>query len=480
MTLKETVEHRSSGDTPAAIERDVLGNWAEHVVSYDAQDLPADVAHVTKLSILDTIGVMIAATSLSPLVTPVVDFATEAGGKEQSTVAVFGQKIPVHLAAFTNGAMAHCLDYDDLTYDIAQHPSSSTVPVAIAMAEHHGDVSGEELLAAVAIGNDLSTRMGDSIVWKSDWFTTPLFGYFSAVATASRVAGLNVDQTFNAFGIAFCQAGGTLEMRRSTGSDIAGMYGAWPNKTAAIAVDLASRGVPGIARALEGETGLYEVYFDGEYDRSALTQDLGVVFRGDRVSFKPWPSCGLTHNPIHATLDVLRRNSVASDEIAEIHVKTGNENSWALCRPLADRRHPITAMDARYSIPYTVAVAAVTGGVTLGDFTDEALEREDVATMADKVVAVFDESLRSSELIPPVLVEAETTDGRRYEQTASLSYGRDPENPMSESDIVEKFRDCANFSARPFSSDQVEQIIDSILRLETLENASLLGRLLAP
>jgi 2-methylcitrate dehydratase PrpD len=464
---------------------DIGLTWARHAIGYQAGDLPAPVAHITKLSILDTLGVMLAASSFSAsILEPVVGFVQDSGGRPQSTVAVFGPKVPTALAAFANGAMAHCLDYDDLTHDIALHPSSSTVPIALATAERvSGDgraVAGRELLAAVAIGNDLSTRLGDSIVWKSDWFTTPLFGYFSATLTAARLAGLDVDRAFNAVGIAFCQAAGTLEMRRSTGSDIAGIYGAWPNQASAVAVELAARGVPGIARSFEGETGLYQVYFGGEYDRSQLTDGLGDDFRGDRVSFKPWPACGITHNPIQGVLDLVVDHDLGPEDLAEVRVVTGNENCWALCEPLEVRRRPPTAMDARYSIPYTVAAAAVTRDVRLSDFTPDALRRGDVAAVADRVVPVFDERLHRAEPIPPATVEIDTTDGRTLRTTVDVSYGRAPDRPMTEADVVAKFRDCASFAAVPFPESRVDEIVDAVLGLEDLPDAGAIAPLLVP
>ncbi|HEY8547428.1 MAG TPA: MmgE/PrpD family protein [Acidimicrobiales bacterium] len=476
---------------------DVGLDWARHAIAFDAARLPEPVAHITKLSILDTLGVMLAATAFSEsILRPVVGFVQDSAGRPQSSVAVFGPKVPTAMAAFANGAMAHCLDYDDLTHDIALHPSSSTVPIALAMAERvssaagepggtgeplaSGPVPGRELLAAVAIGNDLSTRLGDSIVWKSDWFTTPLFGFFSATLTAARIAGLDVDRAFNAVGIAFCQAAGTLEMRRSTGSDIAGIYGAWPNHGAAVAVELAARGVPGIARAFEGETGLYQVYFGGEYDRSQLVDGLGEDFRGDRVSFKPWPACGITHNPIQAVIDLVVDHDLSPDDLAEIRVLTGNENCWALCEPLDVRRRPPTAMDARYSIPYTVAAAAVTRDVRLGDFTADALRRPDVAAVADRVVPVFDPELRRSEPIPPATVQIDTTDGRTLRTTVEVSYGRAPDRPMTEADVVAKFRDCASFAAVPFPDARVDEIVDAVLGLEDLPDAGVLAPLLVP
>ena len=53
----------------------------------------------------------------------------------------FGGRVPAPMAAFANGALAHALDYDDLT-PWGQHSGSSIVPAVLAVAERHGAVSG--------------------------------------------------------------------------------------------------------------------------------------------------------------------------------------------------------------------------------------------------------------------------------------------------------------------------------------------------
>ena len=54
-------------------------------------------------------------------------------------------------AVLANGALAHALDFED-AYDVApSHPNAAVVPVAIGLAQHLGGISGEDLIAAIAV-----------------------------------------------------------------------------------------------------------------------------------------------------------------------------------------------------------------------------------------------------------------------------------------------------------------------------------------
>lgn len=52
---------------------------------------------------------------MEPAVKALVDLVVENGGKPESTIFGFGGKAPAAMAALANGAMSHCLDFDDQT-----------------------------------------------------------------------------------------------------------------------------------------------------------------------------------------------------------------------------------------------------------------------------------------------------------------------------------------------------------------------------
>ena len=196
---------------------------------------------------------------------------------------------------------------------------------------------------------------------------------------------LNADQTDRAFGIAFLQAGGT-ERVTAPDSNIRGMYAGFVGKTGVLAALMAQRGILGPRGCLESPDGLFDVYFQGAYDREALVDRLGSEFELINLSFKPWPACAFAHPYIDAMLDLVSEHRLRADQIERIEVFSGEMNR-DLCKPIdvAKGQVPKTTNDAKRSIPFNVAVAALKGTVTFRDFTPEGLRDPEVLRMAEKV-----------------------------------------------------------------------------------------------
>jgi len=136
---------------------------ARHVVGTGFDDLPVPVVDVTRRSLLDAIGVTLAASSLGEGASAFAELARGAQSERGATVIGFGFKAAPEMAAFANGAMAHALDYED-TFDAAlMHPNAAVIPAALAVAESLGTVSGRDLIAAIAVGADLTCRLGAAV-----------------------------------------------------------------------------------------------------------------------------------------------------------------------------------------------------------------------------------------------------------------------------------------------------------------------------
>ena len=152
------------------------------------------------------------------------------------------------MAALANGAMIHCLDYDDQT-PWGQHSGSSLLPAVFAAAERRGGVSGKQMITAVAVGQDIFNRMRQHVEWKKDWNFSTVMGVISATAATVRdVLGLSRDQIAHSFGIASMQCCGTMNVIHSVGGDLRAMYAAFPAKGAVLAAILAQKGVTGRSR----------------------------------------------------------------------------------------------------------------------------------------------------------------------------------------------------------------------------------------
>lgn len=455
---------------------DLVHHLADAVVHTRYAKLPADAVEAAKKSILDTLGVILAASGMEPAVQGVVDLVRESGGRPESSVLAFGGKAPAIMAAFANGAMAHCLDYDDQT-PWGQHASSSIIPAAFAVAERKGGVPGRDMIAAVAAGQDIFARLRCNVGWRKDWNLSSVMGVFAATAAAGRVLGLSREQMKNAFGIASMQSCGVMEVVCGTGSDLRGMYAGFSAKGAVMAALLAEKGTTGVESLFEGKYGFFNTYFDGKYDRDKILEDLGGDYQGGGTLYKLWPSVGTAHSHIHATIDLMTHHDLNLEDIDEIRVYVGDYHDL-MCRPLEARRSPTTLVDAKFSLPFLVAIAAVRRGMSVSDFTAQAMKDPRVLVVAQKVVPVQDETLDWKLELPPGRVEIIMRDGRRFEKVGTNVPGSS-EAPMTWDDIARKFGDCASVATAPPSMDQVIRVQQLTRDLESLSNVTELLHVLA-
>ena len=398
-----------------APHRDLVEHFAHHIAGATYDQLPPAAREAAKKSILDTLGVILAASGMEPGVHGVIDLVREAGGRPESTVLAFGDRVPALWAAFANGAMAHCLDFDDQT-PWGQHSASSIVPAALAVAERRGGVSGKELITAVAVGQDVFARMRRNVGWRKDWNLSTVLGVFAATAATSHVLDLTEAQVAHALGVASMQSSGVMEIVAGIGSNLRALYAGFSAKGAVLATLLAEKGVTGVEHLFEGEYGVFATYFGGRYDRDAMLMDLGRDFQGSSTLYKLWPAVGTSHGHISATIGLVVDNDIAAEDIAEIRVHVGDYHEL-MCRPLEVRNAPTTLVDAKFSLPFLVAVAAVRRGVGVSDFSDQGLRSPEVLAVAQKVVPVADASLNWDLDLPTGRVEIVLRDGRRFART---------------------------------------------------------------
>ncbi|MFH1087363.1 MAG: MmgE/PrpD family protein [Chloroflexota bacterium] len=462
----------------ANMKEDVVWTLAKNLVKVRYEDLPMEAVEATRKSALDTLGVILAASGTTPGLKGLVELVKEGGGRKESTVLGFGVKAPAWMAAFANGAMVHCLDYDDIHYYSKGHPSANTVPSAFAVAERLGKVNGKDFITAVALGSDLFSRLSFSVGLQTGWHATALFGVFASAAASGKLLGLNEEQMVDALGLAFCQAAGTQELRFGVGSDIGGMRDAFPNKGGVLAALLAQKGIRGVRTCLEGKAGLYNCYFGGDYDRNALTAELGKRFHGADMGYKAWPACGGTHPYIYTVLGMVSEYDIKPEDVREITVFVGNE-SQNLCEPLEGRRRPTTSMDAKFSIPFTVGVAVARRKVGIGDYSAAGLKDPAALALAQKVTPKFDADYNVSRAIRPAKIEIITNSGKSYSKRTEFPYGH-PKNPVTREDHLNKFRDCVGYAARPVPKENVEKAIALVDRLEEATDVSRVIRLLTP
>jgi 2-methylcitrate dehydratase PrpD len=455
-----------------------INDLVKHFINTQYDNLPAAAVESAKREVLDSLATALGGSGKEG-VKELVDVVKEWGGKRQSTIFAYGIKCPAPNAAQVNATMIHALDYDDGHQAALVHVGCVAVATAFAVAERMGGVSGKDFITAIALGGDFMARLGlagrpGKTALSSGWHPTTLLGHLAAAAIAGKIMKLNEEKMTNALGLAYHQSGGAgpgvadgaLAKRMGPG------FAAKAGITAAL---MAERGITGEKDPLEGKTGLFNTYMGGDYDPEILTADLGKRFEGTNITNKPYPCCGLTHACIDAVLALKARHSIEVQQIKEI-IAYGGHSVYDLSQPPEVKRRPRTIIDAQFSVPWVVATAAVRGAVTPGDFTDEAIIRQEILEAAGKV---------SGKLVPemnrhgvgPGGVIIKMKDGAEYREEVAHCLGS-VERPMTLKDITKKFRECVVGSISPMTKETVDKVIEMVGRLEKLSDATEIIRLL--
>ncbi|MBN1188116.1 MAG: MmgE/PrpD family protein [Dehalococcoidales bacterium] len=445
--------------------------FAQYLVNTTYDDLPAEAVEAVKKEIIDSLATAIGGSSKAGI-RELVDIVKEWGGRDQSAIIGYDLKCPAPHAAQVNGTMIHALDYDDGHREALVHIGCVAVSTCFAMAERMGGVSGKELIATMALGGDFESRLGLAIRPVSGnrtvgWHPTTLFGVLGSAVMAGKLLHLDQDRMINAMGLAYHQCSGSGSgvsdgaLAKRMGPGLASRAGI----TAAL---MAERGITGARDPLEGPSGLFNIYFNGNYDPQKLTSDLGKNFEGARLDFKRYPCCGFTHAFINAALFLKSKYNIRPEHIQEVIVYAG-ETAYGFCQPLEIKRSPRNIVDAQFSVPWTVAVALVKGNVTLEDFSPEGIKNPAVLSFAPKITALLDPGLNRHGVSPARI--SMLLKNRMGEIEKVEAFHESGETPLSFEECSAKFRDCASFSIKPLTPGVIDDVIGSVDRLEKLDDA---------
>ena len=445
-------------------EKHLSRELAVFIVNARYEHLDNKTIQQTRFALLDALGVSIAATTLGEGVNTFIEWVREENA--QGPCKVFARELTTSpsLAAFANGALAHALDFEDAHDKALVHPNAAVVPAVLAVGQSLPSVSGQELLTAIAVGCDVTCRLGFAVAGTLDqfsWYPPPILSAYGATAAASKLLGLNEGQILDAFSLTMSQATCSAEIKHNPQSQVRAIRDAFPAQAGVVSAQLALKGLTGFNQPLEGKDGFFAGFARGDFAVNALRQGLGQEFAIKELSFKPWPSCRGTHAPIELMLNLCKKYSLKSSDIESITVYSNTLNRM-LAEPLASKRAPTTAIDAKFSIPFCIACVVTNGEVNLNSFFPDSLNNKDILSLAERVNYRVDFNFSS-----PLMarVEVKLGDGRTLESQADSALGC-PERPLSEQQLIDKFLHCLSHSADKNQIVNATEFADSVLNID--------------
>jgi 2-methylcitrate dehydratase PrpD len=437
---------------------------ARHVCRTGFADLPKSAIHSAHRDILDTFGCMLGGSG-SPGIDELCAVIGGWAGREESRVLLRGIRLPAPQAALLNASMGHALDFDD-TLDTGGsiHPGVSVLAAVLAVADSLAGVSGRDVLLAVALGLDISCRIAFASTVDRGWHRTAAIGVFGAAAAAGKLIGLSAEKMLNAFGIAYSHAAGNRQCILD-GALTKRMQAGQAASAGVFSAVLARSGFTGAHNIFSGRFGFFELYQPEGHDASLLLRDLGTVFHGEALSYKPYP-CG---RPLHAAIDAAlaaraELGIVAADDIAAVTIEADPVGHGDQFGGIPAKRRPTQVVEAQFAQPFLVATALVYGKVGIADV--DSLGDASVLALSDQISGV----VRDGRPKRSLSITVRRTDGRSVTVESTDPIGS-PQKPLSRTELEAKFRDCARNAVRPLSDAKVDAVLAAIDRLESSADA---------
>jgi 2-methylcitrate dehydratase PrpD len=449
----------------------------DYITSVQYKDLPDEVVQAAKGIMLNTFGAILAGSGAQG-VKEIASLSKKWGGKKESTVFLYGTKVPAHEAVFVNATMARAIDFDEFNLKTGIHSGATVLPTALAAAEVAGNASGKDVLAAFVVGAEVMNRMRlvpDVCIGISGW-TGEIFGGFGSAITAGKILGLTREEMSHALGLAFSQAAGSAQSIYD-GVLATRLQQGFSARAGFLSAILAHNGITGAHDFLEGRAGLYPVYYRGmAYNLSRLLDAIGERYEFLNIATKPYPCCGFLMAPIENVLASIRSNNLDIKNIAEVEVRVNQRMYNTVCDPPKLKYRPKNIADAMFSLPYVIGTAMVRGDVSLEDFTLEKIRDPERLKLADKVKIVMDETIeRESRELDLALslhtLTVETEDGRRFSKKMHYPKGF-PQHPMTTDDFITKIQKCTPFAVKTFPSDKIEVLKDLVTHIEDQRDAA--------
>ncbi|MDI7258823.1 MAG: MmgE/PrpD family protein [Thermodesulfobacteriota bacterium] len=470
----------------------VTERLAHAVTNIGFDDLPQDVIKGIKWILLDSIGCALGG-SQTDKARMSLELINELGGNPQASI-IGGPYTSYALAAFVNAELINALDYDYIG-PLVGHVCPYVTPPCLSIGERQ-NASGKDLIVALAVGHEVGGRMVNSLVQANMPKDEPPYyeeslrysyshSVFGGVAGAGKLLGFDAEKMRNAFGIAGMSTAVPASMKWSHtgGPAIMLKYGAWPgwiSQLATTAALVAEKGFTGDTTVLDGKWGYWQMVGSPFFKVDNLLKGLGEVWHATRGEYKPYPCCRCNHAGIDGICNLMQQHGIKPGDIEEIVVKG---DSW-LQQPHRMGRELKSPLDIQFANMYIFGLAPYFGLIPSPAWgTSEVYDLPEIKAMSEKVKIELHP--QTDEIIAgkvkagqkpgfrKTIVEIKAK-GRKFVTEVEGPRG-DPDNPLSESELLEKFRHNASYSF--LEKEKAEKIIEAILNLDELDSVKELGKL---
>lgn len=418
------------------------------------EDITDNALEKLRVCLTDTLGVTLAgAADLKVKEERLLNLIDD--GSQVVAPVGMSQKTSLAHAILVNGLSAHFLELDDgVRYGVI-HPSAPLFAALIPIATVKG-VSWEQFVLGAICGYETSIRLASAMQpshYSRGYHPTATCCTLGVAVGIAVMLGYSKAEVKDAFSAASISAAGSLKVLENV-SELKPYNCAKASLMGYFAAMMAKAGFKGPEDPLSGETGFLNMMSDACDEDRLLAWDGAYAI--EKVYLKPYASCRHTHPEIEAAFVIRQKDSFDAKEINAIRVKT-----YKGVIGKHDFNTVYGESSARMSIPYSLAVALVTGKAGIAEFTEEYIKDPLIQRLTKLAVIEGDEEL--SRLVPDkrvAIVTVEQTDGKSFVNRVEYPKG-EPENPLSEDELLAKFLSMTEHAG--MNREQALQLFQTVM-----------------
>jgi 2-methylcitrate dehydratase PrpD len=427
---------------------------AGFAASLQYDDLPANVREHCKNVLLDTLACALAGHQ-GEETDQVAALASGLAECRESSV-IGGDRLSIAGATLLNGYLITAVTMCDIHRSTLTHVTPEVVPPALAIAERD-DLSGRDLLVALAAGFEVTTRVGLGLDYPAfrarGWHGPGVIGPFGAAAAVGRLRGFDTDKMAKAFGLAGSQAAGTFAAWGTPTVKFHQCRGALSGLMAAMLAEQNFLATREFLTAKDG--GLYNTYANGGRPE-AVTAELGHRWELEQIALRLWPSASSIQGMNTALFDLVEQHRIDPDQVKKLRVGL-SQTVFDLHGGLARYK---AKFDALISAHYTAAVILHDQELTLAQFEPARYDDPKLRRSAAEQVEIRpDPALNGVQAV----VEIENADGSVLSARCDHPRGS-AENSLSRAQIEKKLR---SYAPARLSGGNIDEIIGAVDRLES-------------
>ena len=439
---------------------DIEQKLVNYIACTKYEDLPSDVVELAKFFFLNILGTTVGgstAEKCADLVRQTKDW----GGKPESTILLYGGKVPAQNAAFVNSYMARALESDD-GVPPGLHIGSSAIPTALAAMELAGGCSGKQLITALVLGGEVAGRINSAARY-NDFCPTGSTGAFATAAIASKLLDLTPDQIWNALAIVYVRSGGGSPQGNRDGALSIRINQGFISQEGLMAARLAQNGLTGPTNFLQGGLGFFHLFSGDEYDPDQVAGNLGKRFEFMKTAFRRFPCCGSANPGIEATLNLLAEHpDITPDNIKRVKVKMTPYSASIVDAPFVLGANP--RINAQYNERYCVASVLLRRSCKIEHFEESFARDPQIMEMCDKIDIVGDPTMGKRHELS-VDIEVITNKEKTYKK------GIDgPPKPLTTEERMERFMNYIHYGTKPLPEKTIDKIVSLVQNLENVED----------